>query len=165
MFKGPGSWCTPEDLFRLRDSFGFPSQCRSVREVSLAARLRLAECEGDSLQEARQGMADAFLMAHRRYVQWNLWYHTSPQHHAQQAIDHFAGMGFGVPEMRASILRKHAAAGRRDPTGTIRKWIQSTAMGMLVRNASGAAETRVRHKLSRWIPLLQKRPPVCTPRR
>eukprot|EP00972_Heterocapsa_arctica_P093887 13847313-Heterocapsa_arctica.AAC.1 len=41
LVPGPGDWTHKEDLFVLNSELGFPSQFKSVRDKSLAAKLRL----------------------------------------------------------------------------------------------------------------------------
>ena len=150
LVRGPGSWCTANDLFLLKDAYGFTFAFPSLCTVAQAAKLRVFEYEDIDFQEAAQSLARARLVADCDWVsKFDKWYDSS---YVKVIADNeiaCANKASSSAVVRLKILEDHPKV-RPHLTGIlIRRNFQAKAVELLLHNP-GHAERRLRHRLERW---------------
>ena len=88
LVPGPMSWALPDDLHRLRRDSHFPCEFGDAREVSLAAKFRVAFREARSIdalwRRVETAAGDSPALA--RKALWSDWLHWPLVRHVQDAV-------------------------------------------------------------------------------
>ena len=150
LVRGPGSWCSAEDLFLLKDAFGFPFTFPSLKVMAKAAKLRVFEDEEIDFQKAADSLARARLDADCHWVKkFDRWYDSSYVKVIVDNVNTCANSAISCKVVRSKILEDHPKV-RAHLTGIlIRRNFQSKAAELLI-HLPGYAERRLRHRLERW---------------
>ncbi len=149
---GPGAWATKQDLFHLRELFGFPASFPSLQIFALASKLRCLAFEVRDADRHIREITEAWVSGEHALPPLPYsWYAAS---HAQVLIDaRQEASRLGVTH--GSIMQALAAqapTGREDRDNYVRKHYQREAYNQLLRLGPLKlnAEARHRKKQHRW---------------
>ena len=157
LVPGPAQWVLPADLHDLHRSHGLPHDFRDLRDVSLAARLRVVHREAMACGGLRVSTEVRRLNALYqdtpflyRGGRWRQWYLGSFYHNLHAAVGTCRALGVTIEsietELGAARPRPHTQA----QTRRIDRAVQQAARGALTQVLRSHPERRLRHKLARW---------------
>jgi hypothetical protein len=158
LLPGPAQWILPEDVHNLRRSLGFPAEFADLREVSLAARLRVHYREAQTTGGLRINAKVAELRAtrastdyHRRLAGRSQWYGSSFAEHVHGAVQECRAMGVTIRDLEADLTGGMPLPLTRSADRRLRQGLQRATRTALCSNHAGLQyESRLRHKLERW---------------
>ena len=168
IFPGPGNWVTPEDLWCLREGFGFAKAPQSLRLVARAAKLRVAslachfDCKYVSAHRLRRHAQDnIFSRCHAlrntmnqtdfldRMVRWAGWYKHG---HCAVLVDNMHWLkskGITSMSLYAKITTSEAIWTGED-VRKIKRDLQRVALSAIKDTEPPQVVERIRTKVARW---------------
>ena len=148
--KGPGNWCIKEDLFMLKDSYGFSYAFPSIQNVARAAKLRVWQYESIDIKKYAE---DIFTLRYTRFgresAMFKGWYDSSYAKVLKENFEECRKCGVDNNSIRRVALGGKSVAEVKGGEIRIRKLFQATANDLLL-HSPGYAEKRLRLKLARW---------------
>jgi len=168
MFPGPGTWITPEDLWCLKEGFGFAKAPQSLSLVARAAKFRVAtlachfDCKFVSAHRLRRlGLDNIFTRCHAlrnamnqsdsldRICIWSGWYKQS---HCKVLVDNIQWLkGKGITS--TSIYTKITSNDliwSGDDVRKIKRELQRYALRAIKEADAPQVVETIRNKLERW---------------
>ena len=154
LVPGPYRWCLAGGLHGLRRDLGFAQEFVDLRNVSLAAKLRVAHCEAD-----RQGglghrrwlrrldVAERQSLRIVRFTRWRQWFGNSFCHVLASALSQLDRMGISWQAVLSQTDGAPSRALRRQQTRGASAQLQRVAGQLLQAQQQRLPERRMRHKL------------------
>ena len=154
---GPGFWAISEDLWYLKENFGFPVSFAHLRLGAWAAQIRVATLEdrrngglhvrtrARALRNARGG-TDYM----ERVVRWRSWYDRSHVLVLDQAVTRMSQAGITTEATMTELARGAPRPWSTRCQSIINKGFQRQIRHKLLLRERPCAESRLRHKLKRW---------------
>ena len=157
LVPGPAQWTLPADLHDLRRSHGLPHDFRDLRDVSLAAQLRVVRREavacGGLRVSAEVRRLDALYRATPflyRSGRWRQWFLNSFYHNLQAAVDTCRALGVTIETVESGLGVAGPRPHTRAQAHRIDGGVQRAARGALTKVFRAQPEQRLRRKLARW---------------
>jgi hypothetical protein len=153
--SGPGQWAKPEDLWHLKDAYGFAHSFKCLDWLSRAAQLRayrwdpaFADKRGREEEAANlRQLLGCSSMPHTRVV-WNDWFLRSFLLRLVDNYKWFSNHVCLVSHMECRIKEQVRDTQRTPPY--VKLVFQRTAYDLLCQHAPYDAENRIRAKQERW---------------
>jgi hypothetical protein len=168
MFPGPGNWITAEDLWSLKEGFGFAKSPQSLSLVARAAKFRAAtlachfDCKFvDAHRLRRLGQDNIFSRCHAlndamiqsefldRIGTWAAWYR---QNHCKVLVGNIQWLkskGITSTSLYATITSNKAILSGEDVC-KIKKELQRYALRAIKDANAPKVVERIRNKVERW---------------
>ena len=154
---GPGNWCTPEDLWHLRECYGMPTSFRSLQVSTLAGQVRVATWEAKStgglrheqkVRELDAAMKNTVFL--HRLALWAAWYQNAHARVLGDAVRKAQSIGIRVP----SVIEVLSGGAPRPWTKwtfqKVVKGFQKEVAQQILDRSGYNSENRIRAKLGRW---------------
>jgi hypothetical protein len=164
--RGPGNWCTTQELFNLDTWFGFRYRFTSVTTLALAAKARVIHCEMDAAYGRVKTLGDAMLDSDHRRLVWYDWLYHSPFHNLDHANTHLTTLGLDTPTIARRIILELDPK-KKDPDSTVRKNLQRFIYKGQLKSEVHLKTHAVRRRIIRWTALINHRRslgPILPPR-
>jgi hypothetical protein len=147
--SGPGNWAVPDDLWRLKESFGLFKSFKSLRVMARSAQLRVYACDATRLknggfQRRAAALRDRIFETDQMDTKktWADWYDRSFLLRIDDNRKEFErGLGT-IAQLQRSISAKELLA---------QKTFQRKAYQLILQQGEPNAEFRVREKMERWV--------------
>ena len=150
---GPNNWCSPEDLFQLKE-FGFNFNFPSLANLNIACKLRIFEFEQAGFDFIK---SHSEIRSLRFSVEADLplvhifddWYNNNMAKVVLEACASARKRGIDGKIIKDHIINENPGAPRHKHAILIKRKFQGQA-SLLLRAKPGFAEERIRIKLVRW---------------
>ena len=110
---GPGNWVTPNDLFNLKASFGFPFAFQSAAMMALAAKLRVYKYECFKINDRASALQLDILVGPYRRPSWQAWYRKSMVLQVQSDLETAKKWGVAIDNVDKHINKQVPSADLR----------------------------------------------------
>ena len=144
--RGPGKWRLPSDLFHLYEHYGQARSFKSVKHVSLAAKLRVLTVGGLEVEARARALRDAQTASDftDRLVKWHNWYQSSYVFTLLRADAKAKDLGIDARAVFRELRSQDAA--------TAKQKLQGTPVSLLLKphTFNDDCEERLRHKMKRY---------------
>ena len=159
VLKGPGQWAKPEDLWHLKDAYGFAYSCKSLEWLAIASQLRVYlfdpaladERERRDLVSSTRKVLGCTDMLYTRGA-WRDWFERCFILRLDDNYREFVTTTCTLETLESLMEERgrapHGPGGQ--PGRATNNSFQGAAYELLCRKSSYDAEDRIRAKQKRW---------------
>ena len=157
LVPSPGYWIMPKDLHILKDHLGMPKSFADMKEISLAARFRVAHREASAnrgLRAERHAQALDRAFANSEHVirtsRRRAWLLDSAYHRLQAAVSAYRVLGFTVQDVEKDLGANGPRPYTRQQIRRLSRGLQAGCRKRIAAAKRAPPEGRMREKLSIW---------------
>ena len=144
--RGPGKWRLSSDLFYLNENYGQARSFKSVKHVSLAAKLRVLTVGGLEVQSRATALRNARVATDftDRMIKWHKWFESSYLFTLLRADAKAKGLGIDAKAVIRELRSTDATTAEQKFQGAlVSRLLQPRAF-------NEDCDERLRHKMKRW---------------